>query len=65
MFICQTDIVFILIFRIVKVRLRTKETRCYVRIHLNDYSYEGKFCNSEIWLTGMFFKCYEKFLPFV
>ena len=67
MFICHTDILFILIFHIVKVRLRvyTNESRCYVQIHLDDFSYEGKFCNSDIWLTRMFFKCYEKFLPFL
>jgi len=55
---------FILIFHVVKVKLYTKETRCYERIRLDDFSYEGKFCNSEIWLTRVFFKCYENFLPF-
>ena len=65
MFICQTDILFTLIFHMVKVRLCTKETRCYVQIHLGDFPYEDKFCNSDMLLARMFFKCYEKFLPFL
>jgi hypothetical protein len=59
------DILYVLNFHVEEIRLCTKESRCYVQTNLDDMSNEGKFCNSEIWVSRMFFERYEKFLPFL